>query len=291
MAMPTQFIITSDLHQDIRKWEQLVRVVGQEKPRFVLVAGDLLPKGGGFEGQRRFFPALADYLAAMRGTGQTTVLTFLGNDDFHPLEPLLDELAATGLCVNLNGRVHREDGFVFCGKAHVRDYPFGYKHWCVPDADFVACPVQFCGEGLTVDDEGRWVKLASLREYLLAKPSLGQRLMALRSPLSADEVRRSIWLVHCPPADLGMDLCADGQRVGSPTIARFIQGTQPLLGCSGHIHESPHQAGGRWAARVGRTVWVQPGQVGWRFHYASLEVADDLEITSATHSLFGSMTI
>ena len=88
-----------------------------------------------------------------------------------------------------------------------------------------------------------------------------------------------------------MDLCADGQRVGSPTITRFIQDTQPLLGCSGHIHESPHQAGGRWAARVGRTVWVQPGQVGWRLHYASLEVADDLEITSATHSLFGSTTI
>ena len=169
--MPIRFIITSDLHQDIRKWEQLVRVVAQEKPRFVLVAGDLLPKDGGFEGQRRFFPVLADHFAAMRGSGETTILTFFGNDDFHPLEPLLDDLAAKGLCVNLNAKVHREASLVFCGMVHVRDYPFGYKHWCAPDDDFVSCPVQFCGEGLTLDDEGQWVQLKNLEEYLLAKPA------------------------------------------------------------------------------------------------------------------------
>jgi Icc-related predicted phosphoesterase len=286
--MPTRFIITSDLHQDIRKWDYLVRVVEQEKPRFVLIAGDLLPKSGGFEGQRRFFPILADHLAAMRRSADTTVLTFFGNDDFHPLETLLDDLAAKGLCVNLNGKVHREDGFAFSGSAHVPDYPFGYKHWCAPDGDSVSCPVQFCGEGLTVDDRGRWVKLANLREYLLAKPSLGRRMEALRSQLSPDEVPRSIWMVHGPPADLGMDICADGQRVGSPTTRRFIQDVQPLLGCSGHIHESPHQSGGRWAARVGRTVWIQAGQVGAKLHFVSLEAGDGLEIKTARHSLFGS---
>jgi Icc-related predicted phosphoesterase len=55
-AMTTPFIITSDLHQDIGKWRDLVRAVAQEKPRFVLIAGDLLPKDGGFDGQPRFFP-------------------------------------------------------------------------------------------------------------------------------------------------------------------------------------------------------------------------------------------
>jgi hypothetical protein len=63
-------LITSDLLQGIRKWDLLVRVVEQEKPRFVLVAGDLLPKDGGFEGQRRFFRVLADHFAAMRGSGE-----------------------------------------------------------------------------------------------------------------------------------------------------------------------------------------------------------------------------
>ena len=289
--MATRFIITSDLHQDIGKWRHLVRVVRRDRPRFVLVAGDLLPKDGGFDGQRRFFPVLADYLAAMRCSGETTILTFFGNDDFHPLEPLLDDLAARGLCVNLNERVHREDGFVFCGMNHVRDYPFGYKHWCAPDGDFVTCPVQFCGEGLTLDAKGRWVRLTNLREYLLAKRSLRDRLVSLRSQLTPEEIRHSVWLVHCPPADLGMDICYDGRQVGSPGIVRFIQETQPLLGWSGHIHESPYQPGGKWAARVGRTVWFQPGQEGADLHCVDLDVAADLSIHTCRHSVFGGAVI
>jgi len=289
--MATKFIITADLHQNIAKWRELVRVVEQARPRFVLVAGDILPKDGGFNGQRKFFPVLADYLGAMRGSGRTTILTFFGNDDFHPLEPLLDDLAVKGLCVNLNGKVHREDGLVFCGMNHVRDYPFGYKHWCAPDGDFVACPVQFCGEGLTLDAKGRWIELPDLREYLLAKPSLHDRLETLRSNLAPDEIRRSIWLVHNPPAELGMDICYDGRQVGSPTIRRFIQNTQPLFGCSGHIHESPYQPGGKWAARVGQTLWFQPGQEGPKLHCVDLEVADDLSIRACRHSVFGSAPI
>jgi hypothetical protein len=170
---------------------------------------------------------------------------------------------------------------------HVRDYPFGYKHWCAPDGDFVACPLQFCGEGLTLDAKGRWIELPSLREYLLAKPSLHDRLEVLRSQLAPEEIRHSVWLIHNPPANLGMDICYNGQQVGSPTILRFIQDTQPLLGCSGHIHESPYQPDGRWAARVGRTLWLQPGQEGTKLHYVTLETEGDLEISNITHSIFG----
>jgi Icc-related predicted phosphoesterase len=226
----------------------------------------------------------------MRGSGRTTILTFFGNDDFHPLEPLLDDLAAKELCVNMNGEVHREDGLVFCGMNYVRDYPFGYKHWCAPDGDFIACPVQFCGEGLTLDAKGRWIELLNLREYLLAKPSLQDRLDALRSKLTLDEIGRSVWLVHNPPAELGMDICYDGRQVGSPTITRFIQDTQPLFGCSGHIHESSYQPGGQWSARVGQTVWFQPGQEGPKLHYVALEVANDLSIHTCRHSVFGDAT-
>jgi hypothetical protein len=68
--MTTRFIITSDLHQSIWKWRDLVRVVEQEKPRFVLIAGDLLPRDGGFDGQRKFFQVLANYLDA-RTPGST----------------------------------------------------------------------------------------------------------------------------------------------------------------------------------------------------------------------------
>jgi hypothetical protein len=57
--MPTRFIITSDLHQSIGKWRDLVRVIDEAWLALLLIAGDLLPKDGGFDGQRKFFPVLA----------------------------------------------------------------------------------------------------------------------------------------------------------------------------------------------------------------------------------------
>lgn len=84
-----------------------------------------------------------------------------------------------------------------------------------------------------------------------------------------------------------MDILGDGRRVGSPTITRFIEQRQPLLGCSGHIHESPYQPDGKWAGRVGRTLWLQPGQEGQKLHFVSLEITGDWEIRSAEHGIFG----
>jgi len=153
------------------------------------------------------------------------LLTYLGNDDAHVLEPLLDELEAEGLCINLNGRIHREDGLIFCGMNKVRDYPFGYKHWCVPDGDYVACPQQYCGEGLTLDARGNYFPLANLVEHLSAKPSIGDELHRLKEQLRAGEMERSIWMVHQPPTGLGMDICGDGKPVGSPTLLKFIRRT------------------------------------------------------------------
>ena len=111
--------------------------------------------------------------------------------NLHPLEPMLDELAAQRFCVNMNGRVHRERGFTFCGVAQVRDYPFGYKHWCVPDGEFVQSAIQFCGEGMTVDDDGHWIKLPNLREHLLSKPGLEQRFASLVAQLEPEDMCKS----------------------------------------------------------------------------------------------------
>jgi len=86
---------------------------------------------------------------------------------------------------------------------------------------------------------------------------------------------------------LPKDICGDGRMVGSPTLARFIKENQPLLGCSGHIHESPHQPGGRWNANIGRTLWLQPGQVDRNLHYVTLDITGTHECTNTRHSVFG----
>lgn len=223
-AQPMKLLITSDLHQRMAKWSDLMPVVETERPRFVLIAGDLLPKDT-FKQQKAFFAEMRRLFQALKQFGPVTLLTYLGNDDAHVLEPLLDELEAEGLCINLNGRIHREDGLIFCGMNKVRDYPFGYKHWCVPDGDYVACPQQYCGEGLTLDARGNYFPLANLVEHLSAKPSIGDELHRLKEQLRAGEMERSIWMVHQPPTGLGMDICGDGKPVGSPTLLKFIRRT------------------------------------------------------------------
>lgn len=280
-------LITTDLHQHRTKWAQLVQAAAEARPGFILVAGDILPKDGDFSRQRQFFPRLREHLTAIRDSSGARVLLYLCNDDAHFLEPLVDDLAAAGLCVNLNQRVYREGGLVFCGMNKVRDYPFGYKHYCVPDGDWIADPVQFCGQGMTFDDHGQEFEISDLRRYLLGKRSIQEHLQALKAQLEPGEMGRSVWMVHQPPASLGMDLCGNGHRVGSPALLQFIQDNQPLLGCSGHIHESPHQPGGRCVANVGKTIWLQPGQVDNRVHYVMLDITDAHEIANVRHSVFG----
>jgi len=283
----TRLLITTDLHQHPAKWALLVDAALEEKPGFILIAGDILPKHEGFGRQRQFFPKLQRLLSKLGdGTG-ARVLLYLSNDDAHYLEPLVDDLETDGVCVNMNQRVYREADLVFCGMNKVRDYPFGYKHYCVPDGEWLTDPVQYFEQGITFNERGEEQAIPDLRRYLLAKRSILEHLEELRAQLEPGEMRRSVWMVHQPPAGLGMDICGNGRQVGSPALVRFIEENQPLLGCSGHIHESPHRPGGRWAAKVGNTTWVQPGQVYERLHYATLDITDDHAIANVRHSVFG----
>ncbi len=282
----TRIIATTDLHQHPAKWRHLVTAVVEHKPDVVLIAGDILPKLGGFAAQREFFPELRALLTEIRNNADSQVLLYLCNDDAHYLEPLVDKLDEDGLCINMAQRVYRAGGLVYCGMNMVRDYPFGYKHYCVPDGDWITDPVQFCGEGITFDQQGEEVRIQDLRQYLLAKPGIEEQMERLKARLQPGEMARSVWLVHQPPASLGMDLCGNSTQAGSPALLHFIEKNQPLLGLSGHIHESPHRPGGKWLAQVGRTTWVQPGQIYDRLHYVTIQISDGPAVTELRHSLF-----
>jgi Icc-related predicted phosphoesterase len=80
--------------------------------------------------------------------------------------------------------------------------------------------------------------------------------------------RRSIFMIHVPPHDSGLDTAplldetlrptisaGDVLRgpVGSTAVRRIIEDYQPLLAVHGHIHES----GGE--RRIGKTVCINPG--------------------------------
>ena len=66
----TRFLLTADLHQFIPKWEQLVEATLRERPDFLLIAGDLLPKTT-HAAQREFFPEMRRYLTRMKDEAGT----------------------------------------------------------------------------------------------------------------------------------------------------------------------------------------------------------------------------
>ena len=85
------------------------------------------------------------------------------------------------------------------------------------------------------------------------------------------DVRSSIFNLHCPPVDSGLDTCpkldtsvspprpmmrAGGLLMygaGSTSVRAAIEKHQPMLGLHGHIHES------RNMTKIGRTVCINPG--------------------------------
>ena len=86
--------------------------------------------------------------------------------------------------------------------------------------------------------------------------------------LGRHETNPSIWNIHVPPYDSGLDIAPEltedltpiligGNEsmgpVGSLAVRDFLQHHQPLLGLHGHVHES------RGAQKIGQTLCVNPG--------------------------------
>ena len=269
-----RFLITNDLHQQNQKWKLTVAAVKAEKPQWVFITGDLLPKQPfTLASQRDFFKHIERYLTEIKKLGVESVLTYLGNDDMALLEGELLELQQRGLCLNMNQFVYRGGGFAVAGMPFVRDYPFGMKTWCAPDGPHIVNPVQYT-KPVTMGGDGRWLDIPNLADYLKSKKSIGAMLNELDDQIPAVDKPNAIYMVHQPPSLCGMDICGNGAQVGSPTVLTFIERTQPLLTMHGHIHESPYQPGGRWHKQVGRTHVLQPGQLGSKLHYAVADISD-----------------
>jgi len=80
----------------------------------------------------------------------------------------------------------------------------------------------------------------------------------------------AVYIIHMPPANMGLDQCSHGAQVGSTAVYDFISMNQPRLSLHGHIHESP-ECSGNWFAEIGKTVCIQPGQLE-PFTYVLIDV-------------------
>jgi Icc-related predicted phosphoesterase len=83
-------------------------------------------------------------------------------------------------------------------------------------------------------------------------------------------MKNAIYVIHMPPARLGLDKCYGDVEAGSNAVYDFIKKNRPLLGLHGHIHESP-QMTGKWSEKLGKTTCIQPGQLD-DFTYVKIDL-------------------
>jgi uncharacterized protein len=124
-----------------------------------------------------------------------------------------------------------------------------------------------------------------MESYLKSKKSISESLESMAK--NVKNIEKSIWLIHQPPANIGFDICANREKVGSSCVNDFIEKNQPLLTLHGHIHESPEYNGFVWGKNIGKTVCLQAGQLSDFLFYVTFDVCvSDNKIINLKHSVY-----
>ncbi|MEZ4529250.1 MAG: metallophosphoesterase [Desulfobacterales bacterium] len=249
-------LFVTDLHGCAWKYDRLCQIACTCHPDAVVNSGDLLPKNCNLFEQHFFIrQKLCHHFAKFEQMG-IPYLCYLGNDDLKIWDGLFDEICGRYQYVhNIAQRKISIQDFEFVGMNWVTDYPFRLKDRCRMDAKDWQFGRQF-GTALLSTPEG-WKEIDNWQLYANTLPSIAEEMEALAEPEAMD---RSVYILHMPPNQLGLDVCMNGQEVGSKAIHDFIAARQPRLTLHGHIHESP-DISGAWKAELGNTACVQPGQL------------------------------
>ena len=222
----------------------------------VINGGDMFPFDGDLFNQGDFVTGfLDDHLSKFNSSG-IYYLCFPGNDDLKIFDPLFEKICHTyPYIINLAQRKFQIGEYEFIGMNWVVDYPFRLKDRCRMDTKNYTFQKQY-GPGLFSGADG-WKKIDNWQAYAKTVPTIEDELNRLERP---KDFSKSIYVLHMPPAMLGLDHCYDKSRPGSTSIYHFLKKHQPRLSLHGHIHESP-EISGKWAIKLGDTVCIQPGQL------------------------------
>ncbi len=277
-------IALADVHQSKNHWKMLEKAVREIRPDLVLIAGDLLPKYDGILAQLSFVPQLKEHAGKIKNLSAELVL-MLGNDDNQLVIPEMEKGDNEGLWHYAADRVKKIMGYEFCGCPWIRDYPFAYKYWVAPDSvEKIFIDSIQLGPPAIINNRNEIENIYDFKAYLKNKLSVKESLETMANKVN--NLAHSIWLIHDPPINMGFDLCATGDKVGSPVVYRFLLERQPLLSIHGHIHEAPAFNGGIWAGYIGKTLCIQAGQFENKLSYVSFNLKNG-NISNLVHSLYG----
>jgi len=256
-----KFIFITDFHGNHSAYKRSFRAARDLGVSAVVLGGDILPKkfkpGTPFaKAQQEFWDTwLLPKFEKLRQDGIDVYVMF-GNDDARGiLRKTLMKADSLGTVKDLYASEWLPFGdYWILGIPWVPDYPFSLKDWVCGDEDHTICLTQFGSPLGTdqfhfVDHEVPW------EEGIKTRATLKELLRDLPEP---PDPSKAILVAHCPPAQGGLDMCADGRTVGSVALLRHIEVSSYLLTLHGHIHESVRTSG-QWFSRVSDTLCVQPG--------------------------------
>jgi len=237
----------------------------------VINGGDILPAVS-IKDQRLF---IENFLIEHFNKFERAKIPYLfiaGNDD-----PVIHDSLIENICKEYNyieeisQKKVKVKGYEFIGMNYVLDYPFTLKDRCRKDSEDYEFPPQRGLPFVTDKDSPGRMEIEEWFNYAGKLPTIENELDNLPEP---EDYSKVIYIFHMPPSNLGLDVCLDGEKVGSKSIFQFISQKQPLLTLHGHIHESP-EVTGIWKVNLGDTICVQPGQ-GYPLIYVYIEIKENI---------------
>lgn len=262
-----RLLFVTDLHGSKWKYERLLKAAKGFRADAVINGGDMLPWNNDPFRQGDFIRGyLNDHFSRFNSAG-IHYLCYPGNDDLRIFDKPFEEICNKyPLIICLAQRTFELGDYEFIGMNWVVDYPFQLKDRCRMDTDDYTFDVQF-GKGVLSTPEG-WEGIDDWFSYARTLPTIEEELNRMVRP---KDMAKSVYVTHMPPCGMELDRVyrvADG--VGSKAIYDFLEKYQPRLSLHGHIHESP-EISGRWHAKLGRTICIQPGQLD-EFTYVTIDL-------------------
>jgi Icc-related predicted phosphoesterase len=238
----------SDLHGDPRKYRALFDLARSERPRAVLLGGDLLGIGGDTEGILQ--AELLNPAKEVSALG-TSVITIMGNDDPRVFEALLIEADSAGVLGYAPLKALPLGTLYVAGYPYVPPTPFQLKDWERYDVS------RYVDPGCVAPEDGRRTVEVDMESERLATIRGDMERLAHASP-----PERTVYIFHSPPYKTNLDVADIAGKthehapldvhIGSIAIREFIETRQPLLTLHGHAHESARLTGS-WRDRIGST--------------------------------------
>ena len=263
-----KILYITDIHGSSWKYEKVLEIVEKLKVNMVINGGDMLPFGD-FLNQDKFIKNFLNSHFSEYNDRKIYYLAMLANDDLIIFDELYNKICDKyEYIISIAQKRFKFQKYEFIGMNFVTDLPFVLKDRARKDTKDFTLPKQF-GTAMISTLKG-WKKIPDWYSFVSSLPTIEDELENLIIP---DDFRNAIYVIHIPPANIGLDVCYDGRKVGSIAVYNFLLKHQPLLTLHGHIHESP-KISNKWFAYLNKTLCIQPGQSNFNEDYLKFVVID-----------------